>query len=310
MTKHTYAILGATGQIGQVLSRELLKLGHKVRAIGRNKEKLQHLKELGAETYQIAFDDAAALAKAFQGVNAVFSFVPPAPDSDDLGSFQDKVGEAIVQALIAAKVTHVLNLSSIGAQLPNGTGPIKGLFRQESRLNALSSLNVLHLRPGFFMENLNFSIPTIKATGHNASTLRADLGILMVSTMDIGLKAAELLHALKFTGHSVFEYVGPHAITMSEATALLGKAIGKPGLKYVQLTNAEAEKGMLAHGMKLNSVKLMLEMNQAFNENKISLTQKLSAENKGHTSFEDFTKTFSRTYLSAETTRPLAHSHS
>src|ERR1700722_19236517 len=130
MANKTYAIVGATGNIGKVLVETLLKKGHQVHAIGRDKNKLQNLKNKGAEVFALAsFDDSSALAKAFDKCDAVFSFIPPDYQQEDFEVYQDKVGESIKQALIKSKIRYVLNLSSIGANLQDGTGPIKGLQR-------------------------------------------------------------------------------------------------------------------------------------------------------------------------------------
>lgn len=289
MSNKTYAIMGATGHIGKVLTETLLKKGNKVHCIGRDKNKLQHLKEKGAEVFPIAaFDDASALTKAFAGCDAVFSFIPPDYQDTDYGAYQDRVGEAIKQALIKTKVGYVVNLSSIGADLQAGTGPIKGLQRHEKRLNTIQNLNVLHLRPGYFMENLYWSIPLIKNHGIIGSALRPDLSIPMIATRDIGLKAAEFFHALNFKGQTVFELIGPKEITMEEAASAIGHAIGKPNLKYKQFAYPDVEKAMLEAGMKLNSAKLLLEMYQSINGEKISTTQKMTGEHLGKTTIEEF----------------------
>jgi hypothetical protein len=41
---------------------------------------------------------------------------------------------------------YAVHLSSYGAQVPEGTGPVAGLHSSEQRLNAIGSLNVLHLQ--------------------------------------------------------------------------------------------------------------------------------------------------------------------
>jgi uncharacterized protein YbjT (DUF2867 family) len=291
MAKKTYAIMGATGHIGTVLSEALLKKGNGVHAIGRDRAKLKKLEEKGAKTFSGAHDDAALLSKAFAGADAVFSLLPPGYTEEDYEAFQDKVGEAIKQALSKSNIQYVLNLSSYGAHLASGTGPVKGLNRHEKRLNAMPKINVLHMRPGFFMENLFFHIPQIKNSGIMGSTLKADLPLHMIATKDIGLKAAELLHALNFSGQSIFEQSGPRDVTMEEATAIIGKAIGNSDLEYIQFKDAEAEKGMLAAGMKPKFVKQMLEMNRSHNEGKFEYTQRLTSDNKGKTTIEEFVKT-------------------
>jgi len=300
MAGKTFAIMGATGQIGAVLTEQLLKKGNRVHAIGRDTHKLQNLKEKGAKSFKVDFEDSTALANAFTDCDAVFSFLPPAVETDDYGAYQDKVGEAIKQALIKAKVSFVVNLSSIGGQLKEGTGPIKGLHRHEKRLDSIPNLNVLHLRPGFFMENFSRSMSSIKNFGAISFPIRADLPIQMVATRDIGFKAAEFFDRLDFKGHTIFDFIGPKSITMQEATKAIGGAIGKKDLKYHQLTFSEAEHGMLEAGMNRNTVNLMIEMYKAFNEEKIATTQSITSEHKGKTTIEEFAATtFAHAILSS-----------
>jgi uncharacterized protein YbjT (DUF2867 family) len=300
MAKFTFAIMGATGHIGHYLTEELLKKGHKVRALGRDAHKLQELKTKGAEILSGDFTDSAFLSKAFKGCRAVFSFIPPGYNADDMEVFRDRTAEATVQALAKTKISHVINLSSIGANLSTATGPIKELHRQEERLNLIPNVNVLHFRPGFFMENLLGYIQSIKSSEIINSALKADLPMPMVATRDIALKIAEFFDALKFTGSSVFEFVGPRDITMAEATKVIGKAIGKSDLKYMQLPYQQAEEEMIASGMKHHIAKLMVEMQRAFNEGKIIHTQQLTAKHRGKTTIEEFAKIFSQIYHSAK----------
>jgi uncharacterized protein YbjT (DUF2867 family) len=306
---HTFAIIGATGNIGHVLTEELLKKGHKVHAIGRDKTKLQKLKDKGAETFAISLEDSNALADVFKGCDAVFSFIPPSTTTDNYEEYQNKVGEAIVQAIKKAKINHVLNLSSIGAQHAEGLGPVNGLHHHEKRLNAISGLNVLHFRPGYFMENFLMYIPLIKNAGIFGSLLPENFKNPVIATRDIGVKAAEFLDKLKFTGQSIFEFVGPKEISMSEVTSIIGKAIGKPDLKYKQFSAAEAEKGMLAQGIKPSIVKMLVEMYQSISKGKLfTPTQQITPEHKAKTTFEEFSKKFAEAY-NAKTAEHLAHSH-
>jgi len=293
MPKRAYAILGATGHIGRVLVEALLAQGHTVRALARTASKLAALQAKGAEAHAVRFDDAAALAGVFDGVSAVFGLIPPGYDANDFGAFQDRVGEATVSAIRQAGITHVVNLSSLGAQHPDGTGPIKGLYRQEQRLNAIAGLNVLHLRPGYFMENQLWSIPTIKQHGMNGGPLRGDLPILMVATRDIGLKAAELLNELSFSGRSVVELVGPKPLTLNEATKMLGVAIGQPNLAYVQFPYEQAKQAMLGMGMTPSIVDLMIEMYRGFDA---GLVAPEGQPAKTTTSFEDFARVFAQAF--------------
>lgn len=289
--KLTFAIMGATGHIGRNLTEELLKRGHKVHALGRDIHKLGELKAKGAEIFSGNFTDNSFLTKGFKGCQAVFSFLPPGYTADDMEVLREKTSEAIVQALAHTKITHVLNLSSIGGNLLSGAGPINELHRQEERLNLMPNMNVLHFRPSFFMENFEAFLPGIKSSGVMASALKADLAIPMVATQDIALKIADLLEDLKFTGSSVFEFTGPEEVTMEEAAKIIGKAMGKPDLKYKHLYYEQAEEAMISSGMKHQLAKLMLEMYRGFNEGIIMPTQKLTAAHKGKTTLKEFAKT-------------------
>jgi uncharacterized protein YbjT (DUF2867 family) len=297
MVKRVYAVIGASGQIGRVVTEYLLKKGHQVKAIGRNQQKLDFLKSKGAEVVPIeGFDKEAPLTKALKGVEALFGMLPPGSSVDNFLAYQDNVGEAIKTALQKNNISNLVNLSSVGAHLPEGTGPIKGLYRQEQRLNALPNLNVLHFRPAYFMENLLFSIPAILQTGALKTPLNPELSLPMVSTEDIGIKVAEFLDRLNFKGQTVFEFGGPRSQNLIEVTKVLGGAIGKPDLKYVQLPYDEVKKGMLAMGMKPSLVELMIEMYKAFNANQCLPTQKLTADHQGKITIEQFANTFAQAY--------------
>ncbi|SRR5665213_70028 len=296
MSKHVYAVMGATGHIGQVLTEELLKKGHTVRALGRDIKKLEALRVKGAEIHTPAADNPTALAEVFKGADGVFTLIPPSFTEPDFLAYQNCIGEAIAKALKDSGVKHAVDLSSIGADKSSGTGPIVGLYRQEKRLEAIAGLNNLHLRAAYFMENLFYLIPIIKGMSINGTPIRPDVKIPMIATHDIGLKAAELLDSLSFTGNTVFELGGPRSLTMVEATALLGKAIGKPELPYVQFPYEDAKKAMVGSGMLANLAGLMVEMNKGFNDGLMEPTQVLTDGHQGHFPLEEFVKFIAGAY--------------
>lgn len=190
---------------------------------------------------------------------------------------------------------HVVSLSSQGAQLPDRTGPIAGLYDQEQRLNQLAGVNVVHLRATFFMENLLQNIPIIKAHGIVATPLRGDLALGMIATRDIGDAAVRHLLDLDFNGHAVHDLLGPRDVTMNEATQVLGAAVGKPDLKYVQASYADAEKGMLAAGISAGVARTFVEMYQAFNDGLIKMPAR-TAKNTTATTLDAFSVTFAAAF--------------
>jgi len=297
MDKKLYVIMGATGHIGHVISQELLRRKLRVRVIGRNPKKLELLKSLGAETVTLDnLEDANLLKEAFHRADAIFTMLPPDLQVEDYNRYQDAVGEATKIAIKKSKATHVINLSSIGAELTEGTGPIGGLHRQEIRLNDLTGVNVVHIRAGYFMENFFNNIDSIKQTGAFYSPIRADLPLQLVATGDIGKKAADLLDRLDFRGRTYFDFSGPRDVTMLEVTPLLANAIGKPDMKYIQVSYDDADKNLLSVGMKPSIVSLFHEMNMGFNDEKIKWTQRMTLDHRGKTTIEDFAKEFARAY--------------
>lgn len=294
MAKHAIAVVGATGKIGGVLTEELLKRGHEVRALGRNPEKLAALQAKGAKTTLAAFDDEAALTSAFQGAQAAFTMIAPSYFEDDFAAWQDRSGEAIVAAVVKAGLTHVVDLSSVGAQHPSGTGPIAGLHRQEKRFDRVAGLNVLHLRPAYFMENHYWSIPTIKTANVNGGAIFCEVSFSQVATGDIARKAADCLERLDFQGRRVLEFGGPRELTLVETTRILGRAIGKPLLRYVEFPYEEVEKGLLAAGMPPRTAHLLLEMYDGFNEGLVVPETPLTE--RGTKTLVEFADEFARAY--------------
>src|SRR5512136_1260507 len=141
---HMYAITGATGNIGSKTADILLARGEKVRVIGRSAVRLQPFVERGAEAAIGDLKDGDFVARAFSGATAVFAMIPPDYTALDLRAYQEEIRESLADAIKSSGVKFVVNLSSQGANLPEGTGPILGLRDQESRFNLLEGVNVLH----------------------------------------------------------------------------------------------------------------------------------------------------------------------
>jgi len=299
MSKKIIAVMGSTGHVGHIIADDLLKRGHVIRAIGRNEKKLRTLLGKGAEIFLYDFDDVEGLTEAFKDCYSVFVMVPPNV-KEDLNSFQDRVITAICKALQNTCVERVVSLSSLGADLDKGTGPILGLRRLEEKLNALETITDLtHIRAGYFMENLTSSIPTILYQSEINTPLNGDIPIPMIATRDIGWKAADLLERTDPVGHGVLDFVGPHNVTFDDVTHILGKAFDKPDLRYVQISFEDERDKMLKAGIHPTAADALIEMLKAFNEGKIKPTQKLTAEHHGTTTFEEFAQMFAHRMLTA-----------
>lgn len=280
------SVMGATGQVGGEVARRLLKAGQKVRALGRSSGKLAELQ--GAETLAGDASDAAYLTNAFRGADAVFTLLPPDVHSTDYRALQDRQGEAIVKAVRDSGVPHVVLLSSVGADVPAGTGPIAGLAAQEARLRELKGTNVLALRPGYFFENFYATLPVIKHQGVMADAVAPDVALPMIATRDIAAAAAPALQARDFRGFVVRELLGPRDLTHAEVARIIGERIGRPDLPYVQLPYADMVGALAGAGLSENVASTYVEMARAFNEGLVRSVEGRSAANTTATRFEDF----------------------
>ena len=283
-----YAVIGATGNTGRIVTETLLKKGEKVRAIGRDAGRLHQLADKGAEPFVCDASNAASLAKAFAGVRAVYVMLPPDLSAPDFRAHQDRVSHAIAQALQTAAVKHAVSLSSVGADKIQGTGPVVGLHKMEQELNQVAGLNVLHLRAAYFMENTLAQIGIIQKMSAAAGPLRADLRLPMIATRDIGAAAADALQRLDFSGHQTRELLGERDLSMTEAASIIGKAIGKAGLRYAQLPDDQVREAMIKMGMSANMAGLLLEMTAALNSGHMQPLEQRSAQNTTKTSYETF----------------------
>ena len=164
-----YVVTGATGNTGRVIAETLLAKGKKVRAIGRNAEHLQSVVDKGAEAFVGSVTDSSAMLAAFQGAQAVYVMIPPNYTVENFRAYQNEVGEAYASAIRQAGIPYVINLSSVGAHLSEGAGPISGLYDVEQQFHRIEGVNVVHLRAGFFMENLFFSLDLIRNQNINGS---------------------------------------------------------------------------------------------------------------------------------------------
>jgi uncharacterized protein YbjT (DUF2867 family) len=291
-----FAIIGATGNIGSKVTGILLEREEKVRVIGRDAATLRGFVTKGAEAAVGDVKDTAFLTGVFSGVDAVFAMIPPNYGAADFREYQNEVGRSIGNAVARSGVKFVVNLSSQGAELSAGTGPILGLHDQEERLNRLMGVNVLHLRPTYFMENLLMNIPLINEKGFAGSAVRGDRKFAMIATKDIAARVAGHLIRRDFKGKVVKDLLGQRDLSLDEAVGILGHRIGWPDLKYVQFPYDEAAKGMVAMGISPDVSRLFVEMSKALNEGLFAVNRLRTAENTTPTSIEEFAETFAAAF--------------
>ena len=291
-----YVITGATGHIGSKAAEILLVRGEKVRVIGRDAVSLRPLVNKGAEAAVGDLKDSVFLTGAFSGADAVFAMIPPNYTAPDFRGYQNGIGRSIAGAISKSGVKSVVNLSSQGAELAAGTGPILGLHDQEIRLNGLAGVDVLHLRCTYFMENLLMNIPLINERGIAGSAVRGDRRFAMIATRDIAERVATHLVERDFSGKVVKDLLGQRDLSLEEAIGVIGRRIGWPDLKYVQFPYDDAEKGMMAMGISPDVSRLFIEMSSAMNDGLFAVNRPRTTENTTPTAIEAFADVFAEAF--------------
>lgn len=283
-----YVVIGATGNTGKVVAERLLSQGKQVRAIARHADKMQALANKGAEPFVADVSDAEKLTKAFTGAEAVYAMIPPNVSANDVLGHADQVIAAIAGAVEKTGVKKMVALSSFGADKLEKTGPVLGLHKLEETLKKIAGLNVLFLRAGYFMENALGQPGIIRTIGKTAGPVRGDLKLPMIATRDIGATAADALLKLNFTGQQTRELLGQRDLDYNEAARIIGNAIGKPDLEYLQLPDEQLRPALLQMAMSSNFIDLLLQMAASLNSGYMRALEPRTAQNTTPTSFETF----------------------
>jgi uncharacterized protein YbjT (DUF2867 family) len=284
VSNELYVILGATGNTGSIVADVLLSKGKKVRVVGRDSGRLKPFVDKGAEAFTAEMSNVASLTKAFSGARAAYLLLPPAKAPED----QERDSDGIAKAAKESGLRYAVHLSSYGAQLAKGAGPVSGLHSSEQNLNAIDDLNVLHLRAAYFMENNLAAIAMIHNIGLFGSALAPDVKLPMVATRDVGNYAAQRLLDLDFSGKQTREVLGERDLSMTETTAVIARSIGKPDLRYQQFPYDQVQQVLMQLGVPPKGAAMYIEMYKAINAGVLVALEPRSRENTTPTSIERF----------------------
>lgn len=278
-----YVVAGVSGNTGKVVAETLLSQKKPVRVIVRDAAKGAEWKARGAEVAVAELDDVAALTKALAGAEGAYLLLPPQMGSSDSITDNARRAEGYAKAIDAAGVRHVVFLSSIGAQLAKGTGPIVSVHAGEAALKKTRAA-LTFVRAAYFMENWGGSLYAL-AQGALPTFLAPNRAAPMIATKDIGTTAAK---ALLEGGHgtTVIELAGPKDYTPHEVATALARVVGKP--ITLQAGPEEAIVGALqGAGLNAHWAELFREMIVGFNHGTIGWERGAAREVRGTTTIDE-----------------------
>ena len=227
-TPRSVLVTGATGRQGGAAARALVSAGHRVRALTRRPETraAQALAALGVELAPGSFDDAASLARALEGMDAVFAISTPF-DSPEGPLAEDRQGIALLEAAARAAVRHIVYTSAANADRDTGIPHFQSKRAVELRL-ATTGIPFTILAPASFMENL--LVPMRLAAlerGLLASPLSPSRKVAQISVEDIGRFAALVLsRPAHFAGRRID--LAADDVSGEEMAAILARTLGGP----------------------------------------------------------------------------------
>ncbi|MBC7904354.1 MAG: NAD(P)H-binding protein [Gemmatimonadaceae bacterium] len=287
-------LTGSLGNTSTPLAKILIAAGHDITVISSNKNKSEQIRAFGAIPAIGSIHDVSFLTKAFAGADAVYTMVPPDFSAPDYRKYISTIGENYATAINAARVKKVVNLSSIGAHLEAGTGPIKGLHDVEKILDSQTSATITHLRAGFFFVNFFADIPMIKQMNIIGGNYAESTKLRLVHPTDIAEAAAEELQ--KESTQNKIRYVVSDSQTATTIAKELGAAINKPDLKWIKFSDEDAFNGMTTAGLPTEIARNYVEMFQAADSGKLWEDFDTTESIPGHRKLKEFAQEFATRY--------------
>ncbi|MCE7064532.1 SDR family oxidoreductase [Dyadobacter sp. CY326] len=294
-----YIITGSLGNISRPVAKNLVAAGQDVTVISSNQGKQSEIEGLGAKAAIGSLTDVAFLKETFKDADAAYLMIPADFSLADYGKFQYEVADNYLEALKGSNIKHVVLLSSLGAHMRKGAGPIDALGYLEEKLLEIPDLNANFLRPSYFFSNLFTFAGMIKHAGIAGNNFGdTDEKLVLTHTDHIAEVATDALLNL-FTGKMITNIANDERHP-SEIAAILGKAVGKENTPWIAFSDEDAYNGMLGAGLNESFAKLYVEMGQAIRSGQMQADYWQNRPEKlGHYKLEDFTNEFAAAYAGA-----------
>lgn len=288
-------ITGSLGNVAKPLAEELISKGHELTIISSNESRRGEIENLGACAAIGSITDPDFLIETFKGNDAAFLMTPPNMGLENIVTNTVNAGKNYTEAARQTGIKKIVMLSSIGADSPVENGPIKGLHHIEKLYSELVNTSVVFLRAGYFYLNFFNDIPLIKNAGIIGANYPGNINIPLAHPKDIAKAAAEEL--LEDTKVHTIKYIVSDVRPASDFAKVLGNAVEKPELPWVEFKDEEALNGMLQAGLPLEMAELYVEMGRGL---RTGIVQKDFIENgavvKGETTLEGFSKEFKEVF--------------
>lgn len=288
-------VTGSLGNISLGLVKKLVAHGHEVSVVTSKAQKAAAIENLAAIPAIGSLADATFIARTFQGADAVYTMVPPDFSTPDYFAFADQIHRNYVRAIEENNIPYVVNLSSI-AVARAGVEPLQRFYDLERRINEISGLNVVHLRPAMFYTNFYGSLGMVKAQGIMGHNVAGTVDLPMTHPADIADVAFDFLNTAKFSGIQT-KYVVSDVKQGDEIASLIGSAIGKR-VSWVEFPDDGLLAGLLQNGFSQDAAEtLVVNAGKAIKNGLFDEFKKPVYRVDPARRFEDFAREYAVAYL-------------
>ncbi len=263
--KKKIGVVTPTGNVGRNTVERLLQLDADVILIGRSnqQESLKEAIQAGAEFRIASHDDQMALVEATRGVSSFMWLTPPNMNSD-METWYVETAQNAARAIQQNGIERVVHVSAVGAGTKEGLGTVSYIGKTEEILNKVSS-NIVHLRPGYFMENLLLQKNNLEA-GKLLLPFAPDHDVPWISAIDIGRFAANYLHDRSWAGQWQRNLLGPENLNGIELATRLSRILRR-NIEYVQQSFDEVRQSLKLAGLNPAAIQELILLYRALGDN-------------------------------------------
>ncbi|PKD20844.1 hypothetical protein APR41_12435 [Salegentibacter salinarum] len=283
-------ILGATGQVGSAITDFLLENKLPVKAVIRDQEKAEILKEKGAEVAIADYFDLKALKNAVKEGEVIFVITPETIKTDDILGDTKRILENYRKAIKGSEIKSIIGLSSGGAhyeKYERHTGSLLMSNMLEHEFVSLP-LNQVFVRPSYYYSNWLMSIDMVKEKDVLPSFFPSDLKIDMNSPIEV----AEFISDIIIKGidkSEVIELVGPEKYSSRDVANNMAKVLGRE-VKVQEIPQEEWFPTMESIGFSKNAAENFIKMTELVTEGNAKLERKGKNPIRLSTTFEKYLK--------------------
>ncbi|MGJ1412837.1 NAD(P)H-binding protein [Sphingobacterium thalpophilum] len=259
------AIAGATGNIGARIVQQLDNSAHKLVLLSRNIEAETQLKNDNIALINTDIANKEQVIANTKGVDALFWMVPPLIHVASLRDLYQTITSAGVEAVKENKIKKVVLLSAIGAGAKEHLGTVSYVGDMEKAFDTLNDVDVLALRPGYFMENFLMQKDLIVQKGIFNFPYDPEHDIPFISTDDIADAAAKYLVDKQWSGHWKLHLMGKENLTMTQIAQLFSKHLNKT-VRYEKVSINHFENLFRSFGANEVVIEEMVELFEALGD--------------------------------------------